>query len=128
MQPRLDRVAVDAAVLHLELVGELVDLVNGIARDEPERHRLLASRVLLARVDLGEPLVGRDHRPCVLERLALPLLPEHLEDVAHAASASTTRSTHATSSRESRRKASRSSDAGPWPVTTARSFSQSGSV
>ena len=46
----------------------------------------------------------------------------------YAASASTTRSTQATSSRESRLKAKRSAEAGPWPVTTARSLSQSGSV
>ena len=42
--------------------------------------------------------------------------------------ARTTFSTHATSWRESRRNASRSADAGPLPVTTARSSSQSGSV
>ncbi len=128
-QPRLDRVAVDAAVLHLELVRELLDLAHGVSRDEPQGDRLLSPPVLLARVDLGETLVGRRHRSGVLERLALPLLPEDLEHhLAHAASASTTRSTQATSSRESLRKASRSSEAGPCPVTTARSFSQSGSV
>ncbi len=80
LQPRLDRVAVDAPVLHLELVRELVDLAHGVARDEPERDRLLPPPVLLARVDLGEALVGRVDRARVLERLALPLLSEDLED------------------------------------------------
>ena len=128
-QPRLDRVPVDAAVLHLELVGELLDLAHRLSRNEPEGDRLLPPAVLLARVDLGEALVGRRDRAGVLERLALPLLSEDLEHhLAQAASASTTRSTQATSSRESLRKASRSSEAGPCPVTTARSFSQSGSV
>src|SRR5262245_12968428 len=123
---RLDRIAVDSPVLHLELVGELVDLVDRVSWDQPERDRLLSAGVLLSCVDLGEGFVWRRHGACVLERLPLSLLPEDLED--HAASASTTRSTQATSSRARRRNASRSADAGPCPVTTARSFSQSGSV
>src|SRR6185436_21044539 len=127
LEARLDRVPVDPAVLHLELVRELVDLAQGGARCEPERHRLLPPPGLLAGVDLRELLVRRRDRAGMLEGLALPLLPEDLVDH-YAASASTTRSTHATSSRESRRNASRSADAGPRPVTTARSFSQSGSV
>src|SRR4029450_5321139 len=89
VQTRLDRVAVDAAVLHLELVGELDDLVKRVGRNkpqrdrrlaaavaEPERARLVAAPVLLARVDLGELLVRGGHRPCMLERLALAFLPE----------------------------------------------------
>ena len=126
VQPRLDRVAVDAAVLHLELVRELVDLAAppraGRARARPTP---VGARTARARRSRRTARPAR-HRARVLERLPLPLLPKDLED--HAASASTTCSTQATSSRESRRKASRSSDAGPWPVTTARSFSQSGSV
>src|SRR4029078_11292305 len=90
-EARLDRVAVDTPVLHLELVGELVDLVQGVPGHEPERDRLLPPRVLLPRVDLREGLVPRGHRARVLKGLSLPLLPEDLVDVAHAASASTTR-------------------------------------
>ena len=125
-QSRLDRVPVHAPVLHLELVRELLDLPHRLARHEPESDRLLPPPVLLACVDLGEALVRRVHRSRVLERLSFSFLPKDLVD--HAASASTTRSTQATSSRESRRNDKRSSDAGPCPVTTARSVSQSGSV
>ena len=78
VQARLDRVAVDAAVLHLELIGELGDLAHGLARDEPEGDRLLSPRVLLARVDLRELLVRCVDRARVLEGLSLPLLPKDL--------------------------------------------------
>src|SRR5262245_37712847 len=89
LQPLLDRVAVHAAVLEVELVDELVDLLDGLARDEPERLRLAAASVLLAGVDLGEPLVGRHDRAGVLHRRARALAAEDLVDRAHAASAST---------------------------------------
>src|SRR5512145_1083218 len=79
-QARLDRVAVHAAVLHLELVGELGDLVHRVPGNEPERHRLLPPAVLLARVDLRERLGGRGHGAGVLKGLTLPFLPEDLED------------------------------------------------
>src|SRR4029078_10945415 len=87
------------------------------------------SAVLLPRVALCEPSVGRDDRPRMLHRRACPLAPEHLEDQrAHAASASTARETQSISARESLRNPIRSADAGPFPETTAISFSQSGSV
>src|SRR5262249_46242852 len=73
-----------------------------------------------------ELLLRRNHGAGVLERLALPFLPEHFPD--HAASASTALRTHSVSSRLSLRKPSRSAVFGPWPVTTVRSSSQSGSV
>src|SRR5204863_10203161 len=47
LQPRLDRVAVDAAVLEVELVGPVLDHVQRVARHEPERDRLAAPAVLL---------------------------------------------------------------------------------
>src|SRR6185437_1846795 len=80
LQARLDRVAVDAPVLEIELVRPVVDHVHGIARHEPERDRLAAPAVLLARPCLREVDVRRDDGARVLERLALPILPEHLVD------------------------------------------------
>src|SRR3712207_8735995 len=55
-------------------------LVDRVARDDPQRVRLLPSSVLLSRPRLGERRVRRDDRACVRERLALALLPEDLED------------------------------------------------
>src|ERR671927_1436451 len=66
----LQRVPVDAVVGAAELVHEVVQLVDRIARDEPERGRLLPPPVLLARVQLGELEVRRADRARVLERLA----------------------------------------------------------
>ena len=83
LQPRLDRVAVDAAVLQVELVRPVVHLVDRRARHQPERRRLASPAVLLARLGVGERGVRRDDRPGVLERLPLALLAEDLED-AHA--------------------------------------------
>src|SRR5581483_4707397 len=123
---RLERVAVDAVVVAAELVDEVLGLRDRLARYDPQRRRLAAAAVLLVRVRAREGEIRRGDRPRVLERMALPVLPEDLED--HAASASSARRTHAVSSRETRRKPSRSSVRGPWPVTTARSSSQSGSV
>src|SRR6187455_1489603 len=106
----LDRVPVDTAVLEVELVDEVVDLRDGPARDEPERLGLAAAAVLLARVDLGEPLVRSGDRAGMLHRGAGALAAEDLPDArrGHAASASTVRATQSTSSRESRRNARRS--------------------
>src|SRR5918994_5981868 len=126
LQLLLQRVAVDAVVVALELVDEVVDGEDGVAGDDPERLRLGAPPVELTGVLLGEAAVGSLQRACVRERLALPLLPEDLPD--HAASASTTRRTHSVSSRVVRRKPNRSSVIGPCPVTTHLSSSQSGSV
>src|SRR5512132_1001285 len=122
----LERIAVDAVVVPLQLVDELVDLVHGLAWDDPERDRLAPPPELLPRVPLGELLVRRLDRAGVRERLALPFLPEDFVD--HAASGSTTRRTHSVSSRVVRRSPSRSSVFGPWPVTTCLSSSQSGSL
>src|SRR5437764_571484 len=59
LQARLERVAVDASVLQVELVGEVAHLVQRVARDEPERLRLAAAAVLLARPRLRERRVRR---------------------------------------------------------------------
>src|SRR5205807_7429088 len=42
----LDRVAVDAAVLEVELVGPVLDVADRVARHEPERDRLASTAVL----------------------------------------------------------------------------------
>src|SRR5437016_11305055 len=93
LELRLERVPVDAVVGAAELVHEVVQLVDRVARDEPERGRFLSPPVLLARVHLRELLVRRADRARVLERLALPLLTKNFVD--HAASASTTCRTQA---------------------------------
>src|SRR5206468_3326590 len=76
LQSRLDRVAVDPAVLEVELVGPVIHDVYGGARHEPERDRLAAAAVLLARPRLRELGVGRHDRPRMLEGLAAAVLPE----------------------------------------------------
>src|SRR5262245_45671915 len=53
----LQRVAVDAVVVPLELVDEVVDFVDCASRDDPERLRLLPAAVELTRVLLGELVV-----------------------------------------------------------------------
>src|ERR1041385_912936 len=63
----LDRIAVDAAVLEIELVCPVLDVADLVARAEPERDRLAAAAVLLARPGLREVGVGRDDRAGVLE-------------------------------------------------------------
>src|SRR6478609_10987002 len=78
LQSGLDGVAVDAAVLEVELVRPVLDVADRVARDEPERDRLAAAAVLLTRPRLREVRVGRDDRAGVLERLALALAPEDL--------------------------------------------------
>src|SRR4051794_12862090 len=84
LQAGLDRVAVDAPVLEVELVRPLRHRVNCVSRHEPERDRLAAPAVLLARPCFGELRVGRLDRAGVLERLSLAILAEDLPD--HAAS------------------------------------------
>src|SRR6201993_1435108 len=79
LQPCLDRVAVDAAVLEVELVSPVLDVADRVARDEPECDRLAAPAVLLARPGLREVRVRRDDRARVLERCAALLLAEDLE-------------------------------------------------
>src|SRR4029079_2641828 len=79
-QPGLDRVAVDAAVLEVELVRPVGDGVDRVAGREPERNRLAAPAVLLARPRLGELRVRCVDRAAVLERLPLAILAEDLPD------------------------------------------------
>src|ERR1051326_6406698 len=81
----LQRVAVDAVIVAVQLVDEVVDLEYGLSRHDPERRRLAAPSVLLARVHVGEAVVGRLDRAGMLERLPLPLLPEDLVDHGRAA-------------------------------------------
>src|SRR5260221_10678060 len=71
LQAGLDRIAVDTAVLQVELVRPVPDVVDRVTRNEPERDRLAAPPVLLARPRLRELGVGGDHRARVLECLAL---------------------------------------------------------
>src|SRR5579862_8977482 len=104
-QPRFQRVAVDATVLQVELVGEILDIVDGLARNEPKRGGLAASPVLLARPRLRELGVGRLDRARVLERLALLLLSEHLEDHVASTSSRTQRSWSRKRLRRARRSA-----------------------
>src|SRR4051794_24064041 len=84
LQASLDRVAVHAPVLQVELVGPLVDGVDRVARHEPQRHGLTAPPVLLTRPCLGELRVGCGDRPGVLECSAGAILSEDFPD--HAAS------------------------------------------
>src|SRR5262249_13222815 len=80
LELRLQRVAVDAVIRLFELVGEVDDLADGVARDDPERLGLVAAAELLAREGLGERQVGRGYRAGMRERRALLLLAEDLED------------------------------------------------
>src|SRR5919198_5957706 len=76
----LERVPVDAVVRAAELVHEVAHLVDRLARDEPERGRLLPPPVLLPRVQLRELESRGADRARVLEGLALALLAEELVD------------------------------------------------
>src|SRR4051794_40519034 len=78
LQPRLDRVAVDAPVLQVEFVGPVVDDVHRAARPQPQRHGFAPPAVLLARPRLRELCVRRDDGAGVLERSAAPVLPKDL--------------------------------------------------
>src|SRR5712691_642657 len=93
LQLLFQRIAVDAVIVAVELVDEVVDLQHRGARHDPERARLAASPVLLARIHLREVVIGRFDRAGVLERLPLPFLTKDFVD--QAASASTTWRTHA---------------------------------
>src|SRR6185503_21112438 len=126
LQLHLEGVPVDPAVVAVEDVGDVrvSHLFDCVARDDPERERLSAPAVELARVRFGEREVGSLERAAVLKGLAFSLLAKDFPD--HAASARTARRTHAVSSREDRRNPSRRSVSGPCPVTTHLSSSQSG--
>src|SRR4051794_24208899 len=126
LQLLFERIAVDAVVVAVELVDELVDLDHGLPWDDPEGRRLPASAVLLARVHVREVVVRRLDRAGVLQSLPLAFLTKDFVDH-YAAWASRTLRTHAEFSRALRRRSSRSCDFGPWPVTTLRNSSQSGS-
>src|SRR3954453_11593444 len=71
LQLLLQRIAVDAGVVAVELVYELFDLDRGIPWHDPERGLLAAPAVLLARVHVREVVVRRLDRARVLQRLAL---------------------------------------------------------
>src|ERR1044072_716918 len=118
LQLHLERVAVHAAVVAVEDVGDvrLAHLHDRLARDHPEGERLRAPAVELPRVGVRERPVRRLERAAVLERRPLPLLAAHLSGGHYATPASTTRRPRAVSSRERRRNRSRSSVFGPWPV------------
>src|SRR4029079_12395451 len=58
LQLLLERIAVDAVVVPVQLVDELLDPHDRPALDHPERDRLAAAAELLARVRLGKVLVG----------------------------------------------------------------------
>src|ERR1700749_965571 len=76
LQACLDRVAVHAAVLEVELVGPVLDVADRVGRAEPEPPRPPAPAVLLAGPRLGEVRVGRDDGAGVLEGGAPLLLAE----------------------------------------------------
>src|SRR5215211_1800075 len=84
LQLLLERIAVHPVVVSVQLVDEVLDGQDRLARHHPERLRLAAAPVLLAGVPLGEAFVRRLDRAGVLERLALPFLAEDFPD--HAAS------------------------------------------
>src|SRR5260370_11807307 len=77
LQAALDRVAVDAAVLEIELVGPIADDVHRVARYEPQRNRFAAAAVLLPRPRLRELRVGPLDRAGRLQRLALSVSAVH---------------------------------------------------
>src|SRR5262245_3273429 len=84
LELRLQRVAVHTVVVLAQLVGEVLDLADRVARDDPERDRLAAPAVLLVRVGVRESRVRGGYGAGVLERLPLALLSKDLVD--HAAS------------------------------------------
>src|SRR5437763_6887478 len=110
----------------MQLVVEVVHFVDRLARNDPQRCRLLPPSVLLVRIRVRERDVRCLDGARVRERDAFLLLAEDFED--HAASASTTARTHASCSRNFLRNSSRSCVFGPCPVTTCLSSSQSGSL
>src|SRR5437764_578067 len=88
----LQRIPVDAVVVLVELVDEVLDRVYGLARDDPQRDGLAAAAELLARVVVREGEIGRLDRAGVREGLASALLTEDL--VNHAAWARSACRTH----------------------------------
>src|SRR6266536_1068715 len=76
----LERIAVHAVVVAVELVDELVDRMHGFTRHEPEGLRLAATSVEIGRIDLRERQVRGLDGARVLKRLALPLLAKDLVD------------------------------------------------
>src|SRR5437867_13340285 len=80
LQLLLQRVAVHAVVVAVELVDEFLDLEDRLARNDPERLGFAAAAVELLCVGFGEGAVRRVERAGVLERLAFALLPENLVD------------------------------------------------
>src|SRR5215470_4616516 len=66
LQACFDRVAVNPPVLEVELVRPVLDVADRVARDEPERDRLAAPAVLLARPGLRKVGVWCDDRAGVL--------------------------------------------------------------
>ena len=126
LQLRLERVAVHPVVVAAELVDEVLDLEDRVARDDPERSRLAAAAVLLVRVASRERLVRRDHRARVL-RTAGPCAPAGRPPRSRRLREHRLAHPRGLLAR-ARRNSSRSAVFGPCPVTTARSSSQSGSV
>src|SRR5438132_1673047 len=80
LQLLLERVPVDAVVVAVQLVHELVDLDHRVSGDDPQSRGLASSPVLLARIDIGEVVVGCFDGAGVLEGLAFALLPEDFVD------------------------------------------------
>src|SRR3954447_12221413 len=64
----LQRIAVHPVVIAVELDEDLVYLDHRIPWEAPERGRLAAPAVLLARVDVGEVVVRSFDRAGVLQR------------------------------------------------------------
>src|SRR6188474_217389 len=60
LQLHLERVAVHPAVVAVEDICDVrvTNLLDGLARDDPERERLVAAPVELPRVGLGEDEIG----------------------------------------------------------------------
>src|SRR4029453_9656157 len=70
----LEGIAVDPVVVPLQLVHELVDLVHGRARHDPERDRFASPAELLARVPLPVLVVRRLDGARMREGLPFALL------------------------------------------------------
>ena len=67
-------------VVAIQLVHKLVDLDHRVSRDDPQSRGLASPPVLLARIDVGEVVVGRFDGARVLKGLAFALLPEDFVD------------------------------------------------
>src|SRR5712691_5256312 len=82
LQLGFQRIAVDAVVRLVQLVGKVMELMDRVPRHDPQRFRLLTAGVLLVRVRLRKGHVRRVDRPGVRERNAFLLLAEDLVDQA----------------------------------------------